>query len=168
MPERGVTRRQILGGAAAAGLGWCAFARLRRGAWKVSASSVSVELTAQRRGIYEALVGAVVVESPLRLDPACASSAAAHFAGVYARWSADARERADGVLDALEGGPHAAAFSRLPRAARTSFLRACTHVTSTHPSGAEHARLALAQNALGLVAVAVGPGEDAGWGLVSI
>jgi len=167
MPERGVTRRQILGGAAAAGLA-CALEHLRWGAWKVLPSSASGELTAQRRGIYEALVAAVVAESPLRLDPACASGAAAHFAGVYASWSADARERADGVLDALEGGPHAAAFSRLPRAARTSFLRACTHVTSTHPSGAEHARLALAHNALGLVAVAVGPGQDAGWGLVSI
>jgi hypothetical protein len=104
----------------------------------------------------------------MRLDPGCASSAAAHFAGVYATWSADARERADGVLEVLERGPHGAPFSRQRRGARASFLRGCTRVTSTYPSGAERGRLALAEGALGLVAVAVGPGEDGERGLVSV
>jgi uncharacterized protein YukE len=126
------------------------------------------ELTPQRRRTYEALVAAVVAEPSQRLDPACAGSAAAHFAGVYSTWSAAARQRADRVLEALQRGPDGLAFSALPRGARTTFLRACARVTSEDPSGAERGRLALLERALDLVSVAVGPDEDAGGGLVSI
>jgi hypothetical protein len=125
-------------------------------------------LTPQRRKIYEALVAAVVAEPPLRLDAACASSAAAHFARVYATWSTGARKRADAVLEELEWSPHGLRFSRQPRAARVNFLRGCTRVTSEDPSGGERERLALAERALGLVALAVGPGEEAAHGLVSV
>jgi hypothetical protein len=125
-----------------------------------SPSSGSGELTPPRRRTYEALVAAVVAEPAMRLDPVCARGAAAHFTGVYATWPADARERADGLLEVLERGPPGMPFSRQPRAARASFLRECTRVTSTFPFGAERERLALAEGALGLVAVAVGPGED--------
>jgi hypothetical protein len=129
-----------------------------------SPSSASGELTSQRRRIYEALVAAVVAEPAMRLDPVCARGTAAHFAGVYATWSAGTRERAGGVLEVLERGPRGAPFSRQPRAARASFLRGCTRVTSGFPSGAERERLALAESAFALVAVAVrpgGPGENA-------
>jgi hypothetical protein len=113
------------------------------------------------------LVGAVVGEPAVRLDAACASSAAGHFAGVYATWSAGAQQRADGVLEALERAPHEA-FSRQSCEARASFLRGCTLITSADPSGVERGRLALAHGAMQLVAVAIGPGEDARGGLVSI
>jgi hypothetical protein len=129
---------------------------------------VSAQLTPRRRRVYEALVGAVAGEPALRLDPACASSAAGHFAGVYATWSTDARQRADGVLEALERAPREAAFSRQPCEARASFLRGCTRIACADPSGVERERLALAHGAMQLVAVAVGPGEDARSGLVSI
>jgi len=151
----------------AAGLGY-AWAPIQQAAAAVPAPSASTELTPQRRRTYEALVAAVVAEPCLRLDPACAGGAAAHFAGVYATWSAAARKRADGVLEKLEQAPRGAPFSRQPRVARVSFLRGCTRVTSKDPSGAERGRLALAEGALALVAVAVGPGEDAGHGLVSV
>jgi hypothetical protein len=143
-------------------------AQLQRAAPAVSALVAPAALTAQRRMVYEALVGAVVAEAPLRLDPACASTAAAQFAGVYATWPVAVRGRADGVLEALERGPYPVAFSRLPRAARTGFLRDCMRVVSEDPSGAERGRLALVAGALELVGVAVGPGEDAGRGLVSV
>jgi hypothetical protein len=169
--EHRFTRRQILI-ASAAGVGWCAWAGGQQAAAPLSppsaAASASAELTPQRRKVYEALVAAVVAGPSLRLDPACASSAAAHFASVYATWSSGARQHADGVLEELEWSPHEARFSRQPRAARASFLRGCTRVTSADPSGAERRRLALAEGALGLVAVAVGPGEEAAHGLVSV
>jgi hypothetical protein len=135
-------------------------AQLPHAATTVSPSPAPGELTPQRRRTYEALVAAVVAEPAMRLDPACANGAAAHFAGAYATWSAGARERADIVLEVLERAPHGAPFSRQPRTARASFLRGCTRVTSRFPSGAERERLALAEGALSLVAVAVGPGED--------
>jgi hypothetical protein len=97
----------------------------------------------------------------MRLDPVCANAAATYFAGVYATWSADARERADGTLERLERGPHGAPFSRQPRVVRARFLRGCTRVTNGFPSGREREPLALAEGALSLVAVAVGPGEGA-------
>ncbi len=153
--------------AAAAGLG-CAWARAQQAAATVSVPSASAELTPQCRRIYEALVAAVVAEPSLRLDPGCARGAAAHFASVYATWSSGARKRADGVLEELEWLPNEAPFSRQPRAARANFLRGCTRVTSEDPSGEERGRLALAEGALALVAVAVGPGEEAAHGLVSV
>jgi hypothetical protein len=133
-----------------------------------SPPSAPGELTPQRRRTYEALVATVVAGPSLRLAPVSANGAAAHFAGVYATWSADTRRRADDVLEVLEAGPHGAPFSRQPRAARTSYLRACTRVTSRLPSGAERERLALAEGALGLVAVVVGPSEDGEHGLASV
>jgi hypothetical protein len=126
------------------------------------------ELTPQRRRTYEALVATVVAEPTMRLDPVCANGAATHFAAVYATWSAEARERADHVLEGLERGPRGAPFSRQPRAARARFLHGCTRVTSRFPSGAERERLTLAEGALGLVAVAVGPGEDGERGPASV
>jgi hypothetical protein len=152
---------------AAAGVG-CVVAQPQRAAPAVAAPVTPAKLTAQRRMVYEALVGAVVAEAPLRLDPRCARGAATQFAGVYATWPVDVRGRADGVLEALEWGPCPIAFSRLPRAARASFLRDCMRVASKDPSGAERGRLALVAGALELVGVAVGPGEDAGRGLVSV
>jgi len=113
-------------------------------------------------------VAAVVAGPSLRLDPASAGSAAAHFAGVYSTWPADKRERADRVLEALQRAPGGPPFSAQPRAARTTFLRGCARVTSKDPAGADRARLALLEGALALVAVAVGPGEDAGGALVSL
>jgi hypothetical protein len=135
---------------------------------KVSLSPARGELTPQRRRTYEALVAAVVAEPSQRLDPACAGSATAHFAAVYSTWPAEARRRADRVLEALQRGPAATVFSAQPRAAQATFLRACARVTSKDPSGVERERLALLEGALALVAVAVGPGEDGGGGLVSI
>jgi len=165
--ECGLTRRQILIQAAAAGLG-CVSGHFQQAGQKVSLSSALGELTPQRHRTYEALVAAVVAEPSQRLDPACAGSATAYFAAVYSTWPADARRRADRVLEALKRGPDGTAFSAQPRAARATFLRACARVTSKDPSGAERERLALLEGALGLVAVAVGPNEDGGSGLVSI
>ena len=164
--ERGLTRRQILSGAAA-GLG-CALARLPQAGATASPPAAPGELTPQRRRTYEALVATVVAGPSLRLAAVSANGAAAHFAGAYATWSADARRRADGVLEVLEAGPHGAPFSRQPRAARASFLRACTRVPSGLPSGAERERLALAEGALGLVVVVVGPGEGGDRGPASV
>jgi hypothetical protein len=132
------------------------------------APSAPGELTPQRRRTYEALVATVVAGPSLRLATVSAHGAGARFAGVYATWSADARRRADGVLEVLEAGPRGAPVSRQPRAARAGFLRACTRVPSELPSGAERERLALAEGALGLVVVVVGPGEDGGRGPASV
>jgi hypothetical protein len=165
--ERGLTRRDMLGAAAAAGMG-CVLARAGQAEATLWSSSARVELTPPRRRTYEALVAAVIAAPPLRLDPACAGSAAAHFERVYSTWSADARQRADGVLEALGREPDGPPFCAQPRSARATLLRACARVTSDAPSGAERGRLALLEGALELVAVAVGPGEDAGGGLVSV
>jgi hypothetical protein len=165
--ELELTRRQILSGAAATGLG-CVLTHAPRAWPMVAASSARGELTPQRRMTYEALVAAVVAEPPLRLDPAWAGIAAAQFADVYSTWSADARQRADRVLEALQRGPDELPFSAQPRGARARFLHGCARVSSKDPAAAEHGRLALLESALGLVAVAVGPAEDGGRGLVSI
>ena len=165
--ERGLTRRDMFGAAAAAGLG-CVVVRPEPVRATLLSSPARGELTAQCRRTYEALVAAVVAEAPLRLDPACAGRAAAYFEGVYSTWSADARQRADRVLEALGRGPDGPEFSAQPRWARAAFLRACARVTSDDPASAERGRLALLEGALDLVAVAVGPGADAGGGLVSV
>jgi hypothetical protein len=123
-----------------------------------AASALNAGLAPARQTTYRALVDTVLAEPGLRLDPAAADAAAAEFAVRYATWPADAQRRADTVLDALErstGG--GSAFAKLGRPARTAHLRACGRPTDDDPVGAERARLDLAQGAMSLAAVTVGP-----------
>jgi hypothetical protein len=118
----------------------------------------SAGLAPARQTTYRALVDTVLAEPGLRLDPAAADAAAAEFTARYATWPADAQRRADAVLDALERSTgDSAAFAKLGRPARTAHLRACGRPTDDDPVGAERARLDLAQGAMSLAAVTVGP-----------
>jgi hypothetical protein len=114
-------------------------------------------LAANRRETYRALVDTVLAEPGLRLDPAAADMAASEFAAHYATWPADAQKRADAVLDGLEQSTGGSAFAKLGRPARTAHLRACGRPTDDDPVGAERTRLDLAQGAMSLAAVTVGP-----------
>jgi hypothetical protein len=113
-------------------------------------------LTPARRQTYGALVDTVLAEPGLRLDPAAAEAAASEFAAHYATWPADAQRRADAVLDGLDAST-GRSFAQLGRPARTAHLRTCGRPTDDDPVGAERARLDMAQGAMSLAAVTVGP-----------
>jgi hypothetical protein len=114
-------------------------------------------LAQNRRDTYRALVDTVLTEPGLRLDPTASDAAASEFAAHYATWPADAQRRADSVLDALEQSTGRASFATLGRPARTAHLRACGRPTDDDPVGAERTRLDLAQGAMSLAAVTIGP-----------
>jgi hypothetical protein len=115
-------------------------------------------LAQNRRETYRALVDTVLAEPGLRLDPSAADAAASEFAAHYATWPADAQRRADAVLDGLEQSTgRGASFAKLGRPARAAHLRACGRPTDDDPVGAERTRLDLAQGAMSLAAVTVGP-----------
>ena len=113
-------------------------------------------LTDARRQTYRSLVETVVTEPGMRLDPAAADAAASHFTATYATWPAEAQRRAEQVLDALERSADRP-YARLDRGARAAHLRQCARPTNDQPVGAERERLDLAERALSLAAVAVGP-----------
>ena len=69
----------------------------------------------------------------------------------------EAQQRADAVLDALEQSTGRAAFAKLDRPARSAHLRACGRPTDDDPVGDERRRLDLAQGAMSLAAVTIGP-----------
>jgi hypothetical protein len=113
-------------------------------------------LTAARRETYRALAETVVTEPGMRLDPVAADGAAAQFAAAYATWTPDAQRRADSVLDTLERST-GRAFAKLDARGRSEHLRACAQPTDDEPIGAERQRLDLAEQAMSLAAVAIGP-----------
>jgi len=122
-----------------------------------AAPAAAAGLAANRQQTYRALVDTVLAEPGLRLDPAAADAAASEFATRYATWPADAQRRADAVLDALEQSTGGSSFAKLDRPARTAHLRTCGRPTDDDPVGAERQRLDLAQGAMSLAAVTVGP-----------
>jgi hypothetical protein len=116
----------------------------------------AVGLTPARRETYRALAETVVTEPGMRLAPATADVAAAHFAAAYATWTPDAQRRAERVLDSLErssGRP----FAKLDARGRAEHWRACAKPTDDEPVGPERQRLDLAEQAMSLAAVAIGP-----------
>jgi hypothetical protein len=132
-------------------------ARAARPAGAPIAATPATGLAPARRETYRALVDTVLTEPGLRLDPAAADAAASEFAAHYATWPADAQQRADAVLDALEQSTGRAPFAKLGRPARTAHLQGCAKPTDDDPVGAERRRLDLAQGAMSLAAVTVGP-----------
>ncbi|MEA2380578.1 MAG: hypothetical protein QOH72_549 [Solirubrobacteraceae bacterium] len=121
-----------------------------------TAAVAAAALTPARRATYGALVDTVLAEPGLRLDPAAADAAASEFAAHYATWPPDAQRRADDVLDALDTST-GRSFAQLGRPARTAHLRTCARPTDDDPVGAERRRLDMAQSAMSLAAVTVGP-----------
>jgi hypothetical protein len=113
-------------------------------------------LTAARRETYRALAEAVVTEPGMRLSPEAADAAAAQFAAAYQTWTSDAQRRAEDVLDALARSS-GRSFADLDARGRSEHLRACARPSSDQPIGAERRRLDLAEQALALAAVAIGP-----------
>jgi len=105
---------------------------------------------------YRALVDTMAAEPGLRLDPAAADAATTEFVARYAGWPADAQRRADDVLDALAQST-SRPFAALDRGARTAHLRSCGRPTDDDPVGPERRRLDLAQGAMSLAAVTLGP-----------
>jgi hypothetical protein len=116
----------------------------------------AVGLTAARRETYRALAETVVTEPGMRLAPAAADAAAAQFAATYATWTPDAQRRAERVLDALERS-NGRSFAKLDARGRSEHIRACAKPTDDEPIGPERQRLDLAEQALSLAAVAIGP-----------
>ena len=113
-------------------------------------------LTDARRATYRALAETVVTEPGMRLTPAAADTAAAGFAAAYAAWPAERQRHADRVLDALERSA-GRSFAKLDGRGRSAHLRTCAKPTDDEPIGTERERLDLAEQALALAAVAVGP-----------
>jgi hypothetical protein len=113
-------------------------------------------LAPARRDTYRALVDTMATEPGLRLDPAAADAAASEFVAHYATWPADAQRRADTVLDALDASS-GRSFAKLGRPERTVHIRACERPTNDDPVGPERARLDMAQGAMSLAAVTLGP-----------
>jgi hypothetical protein len=126
------------------------------GAATATGTAGVVGLTATRRETYRALAETVVTEPGMRLAPAAADGAAAQFAAAYATWTPEAQRRAERVLDALERSS-ARPFAKLDARGRSEHLRACARPTDDEPIGAERERLDLAEQALSLAAVAIGP-----------
>jgi hypothetical protein len=122
-----------------------------------ASATAAAALTPQRRQTYRALADTVLAEPGLRLDPAAADATASEFAARYATWPVDAQRRADAVLDALEQSTGRSAFAKLDRGSRTAHLRACGRPTDDDPVGDERRRLDLAQGAMSLAAVTIGP-----------
>jgi hypothetical protein len=120
------------------------------------AAATAPGLTDARRTTYRALAETVVTEPGMRLTPAAADTAAAGFAAAYAAWPAERQRRADQVLDALERSA-GRSFAKLDGRGRSAHLRTCAKPTDDEPIGGERERLDLAEQALALAAVAVGP-----------
>jgi hypothetical protein len=125
-------------------------------ATEVAGAAGAVGLTAARRETYRALAETVVTDPGMRLAPGAADAAAAQFAAAYATWTPDAQRRAERVLDAFERSS-ARPFAKLDARGRSEHLRACARPTDDEPVGPERQRLDLAEQALSLAAVAVGP-----------
>jgi hypothetical protein len=113
-------------------------------------------LTPARHDTYRALIDTMAAEPGLRIDPSAADAAAADFVARYATWPPDAQRRADDLLDALAQST-ARPFSALDRSARAAHLRSCGRPTDDDPLGPERRRLDLAQGAMSLAAVTLGP-----------
>ena len=113
-------------------------------------------LTPARQDTYRALIDTMAAEPGLRIDPSVADAAAADFVARYATWPPDAQRRADDLLDALAQST-ARPFSALDRSARAAHLRSCGRPTDDDPVGPERRRLDLAQGAMSLAAVTLGP-----------
>jgi hypothetical protein len=120
------------------------------------AATAAAGLTPARRETYRALVDTVATEPGLRLGPVAADIAATEFAAHYATWPADVQRRADALLDTLDASS-GRSFARLDRGARTAHLRACGTPSNDDPVGAERGRLDMAQRAMSLAAVTLGP-----------
>jgi hypothetical protein len=154
-------RRQFLarGGAFIGALtitGWRPGAAGAAEAEGVAPVTGAIGLTDVRRQTYRSLVETVVTEPAMRLDAAAADTAASQFTAAYTTWPAELQQRADRILDALDqsaGRP----LHRLDRDARAAHLRACARPSSDQPVGAERRQLDLAEHAVSLAAVAVGP-----------
>jgi hypothetical protein len=155
------SRRQFIArGGALAGVALMTVPGAARAA-RVAGTAVATAVPAAgladgRRQTYRALVDTVLAEPGLRLDPAAADAAASEFAAHYATWPADAQRRADTVLDTLDAST-GRSFAALGRPARTAHLRSCARPTDDDPVGAERGRLDMAQGAMSLAAVTVGP-----------
>jgi hypothetical protein len=114
-------------------------------------------LTDGRRQTYRALVETVVTDPAMRLDPAAADIAASEFAATYTTWPAEMQQRADRALDALEqSSPRP--FAQLDRGGRSEHLRASAKPSDDEPVGPERRRLDMAESAVSLAEVTVGPG----------
>jgi hypothetical protein len=152
------SRRQFIArGGALAGAAFMTVPGVARAARPAGAVAPAAGLAEARRQTYRALVDTVLTEPGLRLDPAAADGAASEFAARYATWPADAQRRADAVLDALDASTGRSSFAKLGRPARTAHLRTCGRPTDDDPVGAERRRLDMAQGAMSLAAVTVGP-----------
>src|SRR4051794_3252823 len=138
-----LARGSALAGAAVLTLPGVARAARPAGA-PVAAAAPATGLAPARRETYRALADTVLTEPGLRLDPAAADAAASDFAAHYAAWPADARLRADAVLDGLEASTGRGSFAKLGRPARAAHLRDCGRPTDDDPVGAERQRLDLA------------------------
>jgi hypothetical protein len=132
------TRRQFLhrGAAVSAALGVGATWAPR--AIAASGSAAATVLAAHRRETYSALADTVLSGPSFRLPAGAADSALADFETAYAAWPAQARRRADAILDAL-----GREFRGRGRGGREHVLRGSAR--SDH----------LAADALSLLAVAV-------------
>ena len=109
-------------------------------------ATAPVALDAGRRATYASLAETVLSGPSYRLGAAATEAAVADFGRAYVTWPADARRRADRTLDALGRG-----YARSERKAREDVLR---------PPGLERRRLALAEEALALVAVVTAAHDD--------
>jgi len=95
----------------------------------------------------------------MRVDPSLAQGAADEFAAAYAEWPAELQRRADKILDAVERSSNRG-FSKEDRGNRHERLHELGRPTTPDPQPAERQQLDLAQDALALVAVTVGPEAD--------
>jgi hypothetical protein len=120
------------------------------------AAADATGLTIARRDTYRALAETVVTEPGMRLAPGAADVAAAQFAAAYATWTPDAQRRAERVLDELERSS-GRSFAKLDGRGRSEHLRACARPKDDEPVGPERQRLDLAEQAMSLAAVAIGP-----------
>jgi hypothetical protein len=109
-------------------------------------ATAPVVLDAGRRATYASLADTVLSGPSYRLGAAAGDAATADFEKAYRTWSAEARGRADRTLDAL--GRDYAKRSRKDREA------------TLKPTGLERRQLALAEEALALVAVVTAADDD--------
>ena len=124
-----------------------------------SAAPSGTALAGDRRATYVSLAEAVLADPSMRVDPSLAQGAADEFAAVYAGWPADLQRGADKVLDAVERST-SRGFSKEDRDNRHAKLQELGRPTTPDPQPAERQRLELAQDALTLVAVTVGPADE--------
>jgi hypothetical protein len=109
-------------------------------------ATAPVAFDAARRATYASLAETVLSGPSYRLGSAAADAATADFERAYLTWPADARRRADRTLDALGRD-----YAKRAREDRERTLR---------PAGLERKELALAEEALALVAVVTAAQDD--------